>query len=454
MHNATNHIRPKVGVIFLGRKRPGFDMDWGRAMEERVRASLPAMAPGFVEPEEKVVDETTLRRALSRFGQERVSVLVVLQCTMGDGRLSQTVAQSWSDPIILWATPEKQTGEMISSCSLVGTHCWGSVLRQLGHMFEVVYGEPENPRTQKRFGEAVRLALTARRLRTARMGLVGGQAPGYFAMSADPFAIYKGLGAQIQTYSLLEFDGIVKGLDDRVVAGDVARFKALGIPHKDTTDDDLPMASRLYLAMRHYFDNEGLDALTVRCWPEMAPHFGQWPYLGIARLAEEGRAVGCEGDADGAFTAFIGESLGLGRCYLSDWLEHDDETITTWHIGAAPFSFAPPPGEPGGPRIARHYNIRKPAVVDATVIENMPVTLVRFWRCDGKYHLTAREGVTIKPRRHLMATNALTRMDNQNPSDWFETLCHEGMPHHIALFHGRHEALLRRFGQTMNMRFI
>ena len=28
---------PKLGVIFIGRRRPGFDMDWGRAMEERVR---------------------------------------------------------------------------------------------------------------------------------------------------------------------------------------------------------------------------------------------------------------------------------------------------------------------------------------------------------------------------------------------------------------------------------
>ena len=57
---------------------------------------------------------------------------------------------------------------------------------------------------------------------------------------------------------------------------------------------------------------------------EMPNAFGQWPYLGIARLADEGRAVACEGDADGALSAWIGESLGLGRANLTDWLEHDD----------------------------------------------------------------------------------------------------------------------------------
>ena len=69
------------------------------------------------------------------------------------------------------------------------------------------------------------------------------------------------------------------------VAADVAKVKALGLPHKDTTDDDLPMASRLYLAMKSFLDNENLDALTIREWPEMPNTFGQWPYLGVARSA-------------------------------------------------------------------------------------------------------------------------------------------------------------------------
>jgi L-fucose isomerase-like protein len=238
------------------------------------------------------------------------------------------------------------------------------------------------------------------------------------------------------------------------VKEDVAKVMALGLPHKDTTDEDLPMASRLYLAMRSYLDNENLDAMTVRCWPEMANVFGQWPYLGIARLVEEGRAVACEGDADGALTAWIGESLGMGRCYLSDWLEHSHETITIWHIGAAPVSLCEPAGEPGAPRIARHFNIKKPAVLEAAIRADQPVTLVRFWRCDGRYYLTAREGRTLKPRRTLMATNGLARLDKQDPGEWFEELCHAGMPHHIAVFSGHHEALLRRLARALKMEFI
>lgn len=296
------------------------------------------------------------------------------------------------------------------------------------------------------------MAATIRGLRSARLGIIGGQAPGYFAMSGDPFAIHRGLGAQVQTFSLLEFATVVNELTPEAVAADVAKFKALGFPHKDTTDDDLPMSSRLYLAMRSFMENENLDALTIRCWPEMPNTFGQWPYLAVARLVDEGYAVAIEGDADGALSAWMVEKLGLGRCYLSDWLEHDKETITLWHGGAAPMSLCSPIGEPGGPRVARHFNIKKPAVIEANLRENMPITVFRLWRLEGKYHLTAREGETTKPKRHLMATNALARM-HEDPGEWFEEICHQGMPHHVGVVEGHHAALLKRMARVMNIQY-
>jgi L-fucose isomerase-like protein len=445
--------QPKVGVIFLGRRRPGFDMEWGKVMEQSVRGWLHKTEFDVFEPAEKVVDDASLRRVMAACETQKVDAIVLLQTTMGDGRLAPTLAQLWPDPLVLWATPENQSGDMISSCSLVGVHCWASVLRQMGHTFELVYGDPAVAETRRRFSEAVRLAVTVRRLKTMRLGVIGGQAPGYFAMSADPFAIHRGTGAQVQTFSLIEFSNVVNELSKEAVAADVAKVKALGYPHKDTTDDDLPMASRLYLAMKSFLDNENLDALTIREWPEMPNIFGQWPYFGAARLADEGRAIGIEGDADGALCAWIVESLGLGRCYLSDWLEHDEKTITLWHGGAAPMSLCEPAGKPGGPRIAKHFNIKKPAVIEATIRADMPITVYRFWRCDGKYFLTVREGETIKPKRHLMATNALARMKD-DPREWFEDFCHAGMPHHVAVVQGHHAAFLKRLARAMNIQIL
>jgi L-fucose isomerase-like protein len=444
---------PKVGVIFLGRRRPGFDMDWGKQMETRVRDQLKKTEFKIFEPDEKVIDDASLRRVMAACENEKVDAIVLLQTTLSDGRLAPTMAQLWPDPLILWATPEKPDGDMISSCSLVGTHVWASTLRHMNHAFELVYGDPNSAETQKKFSEAVRLVATIRHLSHVRLGAIGGQAPGYFAMSADPFSIYKGLGATVQTFSLLEFANVVNELSDEVVSADVAKVKSFGLPHKDTTDEDLPMASRLYLAMKSFFENENLNALTVRDWPEMANTFGQWPYLAAARLAEEGRAIGIEGDADGALCAWLAENLGLGRCYLSDWLEHDNEKITIWHVGAAPISLCEPIGKPGGPRLAKHFNIKKPMVIEASIRAEMPVTVFRLWRLDGKYFMTAREGETIKPPRQLMATNGFVRM-KENPAEWFEEMCYAGMPHHVAVIQGFHVAFLKRFARAMQIQFL
>lgn len=451
MSNKTNSL--KLGVLFLGRRRPGFDMDWGKQMEERVRQMLKGSAFSIFEPSEKAIDDASLRRCMSACQEQKVDAIALLQTTMGDGRLAPTLAQLWPHPLILWATPENQQGDMISSCSLVGVHCWASVLRQMGHPFELVYGDPDQKETQRHFSESVRLAATVHRFKTLRIGIIGGQAPGYFAMGADPFTVHRGTGAQVQTYSLVEFSNVVNEIQADAINADVAKVKALKYPHKDTTDEDLPIASRLYLAMKSFFETENLDTLTIREWPEMPNVFGQWPYMGVARLADEGRAIGIEGDADGSLCAWIVEYLGLGRCYLSDWLEHDHQTITLWHGGAAPMSMCEPVGTPGGPRIARHFNIKKPACIEATIRAGMPITVYRFWRCDGQYIFSAREGETIKPKRHLMMTNALAKM-NCDPHEWFQELCHAGMPHHVAVVEGHHAAFLKRLARVMHMRIM
>ena len=56
-------------------------------------------------------------------------MLVCVQPTISDGRLAPVLAQQWGRGLVLWASPEEQTGEMISGNSLVGTHLMTATLR-------------------------------------------------------------------------------------------------------------------------------------------------------------------------------------------------------------------------------------------------------------------------------------------------------------------------------------
>ena len=88
--NAENP--PKVGVIFLGRRCPGFDMEWGKGMEERVRTAMPKTRFTIFEPSEKAIDDSSLRKVLAECSAQNADALVLLQTTMGDARLAPTFA--------------------------------------------------------------------------------------------------------------------------------------------------------------------------------------------------------------------------------------------------------------------------------------------------------------------------------------------------------------------------
>ncbi len=152
---------------------------------------------------------------------------------------------------------------------------------------------------------------------------------------------------------------------------------------------------------------------------------------------------------------WIGSLLGFAKSgYLSDWLEHDDKTVTLWHAGNAPLDMLEPVGSELGPRIARHFNNHKPAVVEGTLKADMPVTIFRFWSCDQHYLLAAIEGRTIPPRRHLMGTNGLAEIEGGNVRQRFRELLHAGMPHHVAVFPGQHIEILRRFARLVRVNWI
>ena len=87
----------------------------------------------------KVDDDPSLRLAINNCFSGKSDVLLACQPVISDGRLAPVLAQEWGHSVILWATPEEQTGEMISGNSLVGTHLMSANLRQLGFPIQLVY---------------------------------------------------------------------------------------------------------------------------------------------------------------------------------------------------------------------------------------------------------------------------------------------------------------------------
>ena len=445
----------KAGVLFLRRKRPGFDQQWGASMEQQARRTLMATGLETFIPDIRVVDDVSLREALRGCHEQDCDVLIALQTTTSDGRLAPVLMQMWRDPVVFWATPENQQGVLVSSCSLVGTHAFAANIRQLGGSFELVYGMPGKADTDRQLMAAIRVAFASAMLRKGRAGLIGYHAPGFIDMHIDPFLLNRELGMQLHHVGLKELLDRMQECTQDAVSEDVAIVKSYRLPMEKGLDEgQLRTASRYYLAFSQLLAEESLDALALRDWPELSDDVGQWPYLAMARLSSEGVGLAVEGDVDGAVACALGTALGCGASTLSDWLEHDGDSITLWHAGNAPFQLCESVGNPHGPTVGVHFNNSKPTVVDAWLRADQPVTLYRLWHCDGEYRMAAFEAECSRPRRHLRGTNGLIRVAGRDVHELFDDLCHAGMPHHLAVVSGGHSALLRRFARQVGIRWL
>jgi L-fucose isomerase-like protein len=320
-------------------------------------------------------------------------------------------------------------------------------MRQANHPFEIVYGDPDDTALRQSLAQAIGIARAVARFRTTKIGLIGSHAPGFIAMQADTFALRRQLGVQLHSLSLAQFIDRCQAIDDADVNRDVETVRALRLPMTGVSADDFAANSRYYLGMKQLIAEERLDALAIQCWPEL-PNLWAWPYLALSRLSDEGAAVSMEGDTDGALTCHAAHLMNVGDGFITDWLEHDDQTIFFWHAGTMPLGMCEQPS------LARHFNITKPLVVDGSLRVDEPVTIARLWRVDDRYQMTAFEGQTIPPQRKITGNMAFVRVDGGGVRRWFEDLCHHGYPHHPVVFYGRHADTFRRLARVMGIGWI
>lgn len=313
----------RVGLLVLERKRDGFDIGWGTKTRARCESALAAVCAAgghswvsLNDGAVRVADDRTLRAALAQAAVE-VDVLVATQPTISDGRLAAIVAQAYGGPVVLWATPENPDvrGSVVggvSSNSLVGTHLFAATMRQLGRKdVDLVYADQDWAAAEAQLAAAVNRAYAAKTLRVAKVGLIGHQAPGFVDLHPDPFCLHKTFGgAVLEHVALDDLIARAKALDAATVAADMGLAMPGGFANGALAVDE--KSSRLYLALKAIVDDENLDAVAIRCWPELPRDYGQWPYLAVTRLADAGFPVACEGDV--ATPA----SRGVGRDVFSD----------------------------------------------------------------------------------------------------------------------------------------
>ena len=249
----------------------------------------------------------------------------------------------------LWATPEPRYEGDMQLNSMVSMSMFASILKRYLQNYDLpykwFYGYVDDPSFRKRFDITVRALKAVKAMANARVGWVGGVSPGFYNMIFDERKLEKNLGgARVFEHELSEVVAMAREIEE-AEAEAVANEAASAAAEIQVTTVQMVKVSRLYLALKKLAAEHNYTALAVECWPKFQSQFEVAPCMAYSWLgSEDGMAVACEGDVQGALSMQLLNELtqAKGSATLLDMaaLDPDSGTAMMWHCGVSPRHFA------------------------------------------------------------------------------------------------------------------
>jgi L-arabinose isomerase len=303
----TTPAWPQVGLLGLTLElyeglspglRPGRE-DWV------CRKVLPALAPfADVRFGGAVCRRDEVEAAVSAFEADGADALLVMLLTYSPSQVSLPALRRTQLPIIVWNTQELQSVDegfdgaaMVDNHGVHGTQDLCNVLLRSGVPFRYVTSHLSDPDGTAELRDFFAAAAAVRRLRRARLGLLGYPFPGMGDFALDTTHMAATLGCEWSILPMEDYIAGAENADPDEVRALVAEYRDAYAVADDVTEADLEATARVEVALRGMVRQGGLDGFTYQF---MA--FGQdertptVPFVAASRLMAEGLGFGGEGD--------------------------------------------------------------------------------------------------------------------------------------------------------------
>ena len=450
--------RPKVGLLALTLElyeslAPG--LREGR--EEWLRRDiLPALqAVADVEFERALYRRGDVDAAVARLEAEGVDALLVMLLTYSPSQIALPALKRTHLPIIVWNTQElfeiddSFTGTaMTDNHGVHGTQDLCNVLARSGVRFEYVTSHVRDEGGLARLADFLRAAAAVRRLRSARLGLLGYPFPGMGDFALDTTHMTATLGCQWMVLSVEDYVKRAEEAPADSVAGVVYEYRTTYDVASDVTDEDLEATARAELALRGMVSDHGLDALTYQFMAfgedERTPTV---PFVAASRLMADGVGFGGEGDliaaAGTAFLNWISPPSSFAEMFTIDF---GGNAVFMSHMGEANVAMARKDRKLR--MAARERPItrtRQRQLVLVTSFEPGPATLCALTLGEGGRWrlLVSRMNIADFPPLASMAVPHFKLEPEGDVRDFLTRYARAGGPHHSAVCFGDARARLK-----------
>jgi L-fucose isomerase-like protein len=417
----------KLGLVHTG--IAALDIKYAEDCRDSLLKNLRQLGHEIVAHDRIVVDSSEALSAAERMRRADVDLLVVLVGTFTQDPVMTNLIQNVRVPVVLWAVPEvalrRPPGGPSESGGLVGVIMNASALSKMGMRFKVIFGEPADQEAFGRLRNTIEAVRVLKALRTSRVGLVGYHSPGFYDGSVDEVALKQHVGTELVHIDLSELNTAMQ----KIAESDAKKtHEELSNRIVDLTLEERIRDGRIFLGLKQLVESNKLDAVAVKCWPELS--FSSC--FALSRLSDAGIPGGCEGDVNATVTMLMLQRLTGQSIFLCDVFHLDEKknTILTYHCGASGASLAPTKGDV----IIRKHPLGCGATVEFP-IKSGRVTIARLGNLAGKYRMFISSGEAL-PTEQIVRGNPLEVRLDAGVGEFLDTVTSKGIEHHLLIVHG------------------
>ena len=422
--------KPIVGFMVTAAEH--FPYDQPNALNIQAREALAKLDLTLVPSERLVYDPSGAMEAAARFKAAGVDLLVSLVGSFTWDNMPVRVAQELNVPIILWGVPEPpMEGGRLEANSLVGVTMNAAALKRMGFQYKFVYGFPDDPAVIEEITRTVRVLSAIKRLHHTRLGIVGGRPPGFYGSTYDELRLRKSLGVEVIPIEVSEVFSAydrVSDAQEKEIAGRIS-----GMGRRQSADDtDLRQTARLYSAMQTFVQNDGVNGIAIKCWPELKDHMLN-PCAVNGMMIDDGVMVGCETDVHGTLSMLIQHFLTDKPAFFADLVTFNEaeNTALLWHCGAAAASMAAHREE----RYLEKHSIGTGSTTLEFVMRPGRMTLSRLGPIGEDYRLLIVTGEAVSTPMLIRGNNMLVRTDLP-VRQVIDRIIERGIEHHYSATYG------------------
>ena len=254
-----------------------------------------------------------------------------------------------TDKMGIWAVPDIETEGDVKLHSLVSTSHYLAMIKKVLSDKKITtkwfYNYADTEEFINKFSITIKALIALKKMKHAKIGLVGGISPGFDNMEVDQSIIKKNIGTTIEESTIKDLIQIAKGFDQKTIDSEILKIKSVASSISVSNEDSFNKVTRVYFALKKMKEDNNWDSLAVQCWSQFQDLYGIAPCMAYSWMgSEDGVAVSCEGDVQGSMSMLLLNYISNAdkSSTLLDLATFDKkaDAVQMWHCGVSPRHFA------------------------------------------------------------------------------------------------------------------